>query len=152
MKKIRAKLAIQKRWELKRQLESTSAPSPSVSSGIVKNNPLSEPSTVLNPNEQSSEPMSTDGLFTNIRKTDFIKSDIHVGLDDFDAAPKYLFVKTSSPSRLITSLVCPNCFMSNLNLFITKKVGFNACLSVECTNCTLDIIVLPKYLLKLDKT
>lgn len=152
VKQDRARLAIQKRWGRNIQPENVSM-SLDISSGssrVVTDNPNSltpnieqissipGPSGVsIQPNDQSKVP---DDLYTNIRKKDFIDSDIQ-GVQDLDAAPEYLFVDKTALNSLLTGLLCPDCFRPTLKLTITNKVGFNVQLSVECTDCVSGNIV-----------
>lgn len=99
---------------------------------------VSEVETSTSKNETSNSNVETieQDLYSNIRKQDFVNSNIELGLEEcFEAAPEYLIVDKHNLSQLFEKLICPNCNISGLKLGVVKKCGFNSKLTVECENC-----------------
>lgn len=91
-----------------------------------------------NQNPDPAVQVTEEDLYSNIRKKDFVQSDIEVGLGlgkCLDKAPEYLLVDKKNLSQLFEKMLCPSCSVSGLKLEAKQKSGFNSELTVKCENC-----------------
>lgn len=146
-KKAKARLAISKRWksiQLNIDKPRPSAVNPDSRpiglpfDTITENDKLPS-STKTSDKSMDMDNNTTEDVYSNTRKTDFINSEIQIGLDENVESlpsPEYIFVDKKCLYSLVEKLVCPKCFSPGLEILFTNKLGYNLSISIECKECS----------------